>query len=627
MSQTKLLASPRFAPVFWTQFFGALNDNVLKNALVILIEFRAADVFGLSPAQMVSLSGGIFILPFFLFSATAGQLADAMEKAKLMRIVKWTEVAIMALATAGFAFQQIGFLLFCLFMMGMHSTFFGPIKYSILPQTLDDKDLVGGNALVESGTFLAILIGTIVGGQLIAIPAYGGYAASAALIAIAALGLFASYRVPSTPVGAPDLRVRLNPFPPTLEILRDIAGNRTILNSILAASWFWFFGSIVLSLFPAYCREFLGASESGVTLFLAAFSIGIGAGSLLCERLSGHRVEIGLVPFGSLGMSAFAFDLWLREAPPHRALPYSAINLIAEPSVWRILIDVLGLSIFSGLFIVPLYALLQERTPLARRSRVIAANNVVNALFMVVAAGMTAGLLALRLTVPQLFGVAAALNLAVAVYVYSVVPEFFLRFCAYILANFVYSLETRDGGRVPARGPCVLVCNHVSFVDWLVIYAGVRRPVRFVMHKNFVARGVVGFLMRQARTIPIAGAKEDPAMLERAFARVREELLAGEIVCIFPEGSITRDGELGAFRPGIERIVRETPVPVVPMALGGLWHSFFSRNADARRKRRFPWLLWMPVTLNIGEPVAAENVTAAGLRERVAAQISQKSNA
>jgi 1-acyl-sn-glycerol-3-phosphate acyltransferase len=279
------------------------------------------------------------------------------------------------------------------------------------------------------------------------------------------------------------------------------------------------------------------------------------------------------------------------------------------------------------MFIVPLYSLVQDRTPPGRRSRVIAANNVVNALFMVVAAGTVAILLELKATIPEIFAILAAMNAAVAIYIYALVPEFFLRFIAWIVARLLYSLRATGLEKIPASGPCVLACNHVSFVDWLIVFAAVRRPVRFVMYYKFAKGGLVGLLFRQAKVIPIASAKEDPEVLDRAFAAIERALKRGEVICIFPEGGITRDGELAPFRPGIERIVRDTPVPVIPVALVGLWQSVFSRNPEAKRKRNFPWHLWMPVELRVADPVPAERATAALLRGDVASLMAPPANA
>jgi len=603
MSQLQLLKSRKFWPLFWTQFFGAFNDNFFKNALVILITFKSVQVMGIAPGQMVALSGGIFILPFFLFSATSGQLADKNEKTRIIHIIKLAEIAIMILAAVGFATEQYGFLLAVLFLMGAHSTFFGPIKYSILPQSLEPHELIAGNALIEAGTFLAILLGTIAGGTLILLPS-GIWISSAGLIAVAVLGWALSLMIPKAPPVAPELVVQWNPIPPTLQILRATRSNRTVFLSILGISWFWFFGGAVLSLLPTYCKDVLGGTSGMVTLFLAIFSIGIGVGSLLCERLSHGRVELGLVPLGSIGISVFAADLFLATPVP-------------GGPVTRVVIDLLLLSIFSGFFIVPLYTLMQERSDPSLRSRVIAANNIVNAVFMVGSAVALMGLMAAGLSIPQIFLALALLNLLAAAYIYLLLPDFLVRLVVWACTHLIYRLRVLGASHIPREGPAVLVCNHVSFVDWMIIAAGVGRPVRFIMDHAFAGGWITRLLLKQARVILIASLKENPALLKKSFEQAAAELRAGELVCIFPEGVITRDGELQPFRSGVEKILRETPVPVIPMAIQGMWGSWFSRERG-RAIKKWPRRYWSRVTLSIGNQRPATEATAAGLQSEVA---------
>lgn len=386
---------------------------------------------------------------------------------------------------------------------------------------------------------------------------------------------------------------------------------------MLGISWLWFFGSIFLTSFTGFAKETLGGDQNVVTLLLAVFSIGIGAGSLLCERLSGHKVEIGLVPFGSIGMTLFAADLWLSS----RAMAPSGLAgigvFLADHANWRVIADLFLLAMFSGFYSVPLYALIQSRCDPSHRARVIAANNILNALFMVVASGMAAVLLHSGISLPQLYLVVALLNAAVAAYIYTLVPEFLMRFIVWMLIHSVYRLQKSGLENIPEEGPAVIVCNHVSFVDALVIAAACRRPVRFVMDHRIFALPVMNFVFRTSRTIPIASAKEDPAMMERAFAEVAKALAAGDIVAIFPEGRITDNGEIYPFRPGITRILAATPVPVVPMALRGLWGSFFSRQGGAAMTR--PWRMkpFAKIALAVGAPVPA----AEALPEKLQAQV------
>lgn len=617
--QFGLLKERRFRPFFLTQFLGAFNDNVYKNALVVLLTFQSARYTSMSPGILVNLCAGIFILPFFLFSATAGQIADKFEKSRLIRFTKLLEIGIMVLAGFAFALESLALMLGCLFLMGSQSSLFGPVKYAILPQHLREDELIGGNAVVEAGTFLAILIGTLAGGVLISFD-QGIVWVSVAVLLLALLGYLASRGIPLAPAASPGLRINWNPLTETWRNFQFTRGNRTVFLSILGVSWFWFYGAVFLSQFPAYAKDVLGGNEHAVILLLAVFSVGIGVGSLLCERMSAGRVEIGLVPFGSIGLSLFALDLWWSSpATGLFASPLPLGEVLAQAATWRVLIDLVGIGVFGGFFIVPLYALIQSRSEPAHRSRIIAGNNILNALFMVIAAGMGAGLLAAGFSVPQLFLVTAVLNAVVAIYIYTLVPEFLLRFIVWLLVHTVYRLRTEGIEHIPEQGPAVLVCNHVSFVDALVIMAASRRPVRFVMDHRIFRLPVLSFVFRESRAIPIAPAKEDPALTQRAFDTVADALAAGELVAIFPEGRITDTGELTPFRPGIRRIVERSPVPVVPMALRGLWGSFFSRKDGPAMSRPLRRGLFNRIELIVGSPVGTSKATPETLQAHVAA--------
>ncbi len=430
-SQFALLTERRFVPLFITQFLGALNDNVLKNAMVILIAYQGVHLSSASPGLMVNICAGIFILPFFLFSATSGQLADKYEKSQLIRLVKVMEVGIVVIATVGFTLPSLSWLLTALFLMGLHSTLFGPIKYSILPQHLREDEMIGGNGLIESGTFLAILLGTILGGMLIASGPSGAQWATGVCLIIAIAGYVASRSIPLAAAPDPGMRINWNPLTETWRNLIALKQNRAVLLSILGISWFWFYGAIFLSQFPAYAKDSLGGSEGVVTLLLAIFSIGIGIGSLLCEKLSRHKIEPGLVPLGSIGLTVFAIDLWLCS-PSTGAMGMSVSELLSRAGSLRIVFDLVMIGVFGGFYCVPLYALMQTRSEASHRSRIIASNNIMNAAFMVVAALLAIALLSWGTTVPQIFLITAVINAGVAIYIYSVVPEFINRFVSWI---------------------------------------------------------------------------------------------------------------------------------------------------------------------------------------------------
>jgi 1-acyl-sn-glycerol-3-phosphate acyltransferase len=618
MGALDLLRLRRFGPFFWTQFLGALNDNVFRNALVILFAFRAV-AGAVAPDTLVNLSTALFIAPFFLFSAAAGQLADKIDKSRLIRLVKVIEIVLMGVGAVALRRDSVPLLLVLLFLMGVHSTLFGPVKYSILPQHLRAEELVGGNALVQTGTFAAILLGTIVGGILAGIPDAGRGWVGVVILAVAIAGWLASRGIPAAPPSDPDLRVGVNPVRETLRTMAFARENRTVFLSILGISWFWFYGALLLAQLPGLTRDALGGSESVVTLLLTVFSIGVAIGCLLCERMSEGAVELGLVPLGSLGLTLFALDLYFatHTGAPQGA-PLGAAAFLRAPHAWRVLADVGLIGASGGFFIVPLQALVQQRSRPDRCSQVIAAGNILSALFMVLAALIAIGLRHAGFTIPQLVLLVGVLNAGAAIYIYWLIPEFLMALIVWLLVHTVYRLRRRGIENVPESGPLVLVSNHVTFVDALVIVAALRRPVRFVMEQRYFRVPIVHFVCRTAGAIPIASRRTAPSLVEHAFDAVAEALAAGDIVCIFPEGRLTTDGNVAAFRPGIERIIARTPVPVLPVALVGLWGSFFSRK-DGKPMRRPFRRFWSRIEVVCGAPVPPADVTAAMLRERVLA--------
>ena len=612
-SQFSLLRTRRFLPFFVTQSLGAFNDNLFKQSLILAILYKLA-LTG-DRGIWVNLCALLFILPFFLFSALAGQFGEKFAKDALIRVIKLGEIVIMAVGAVGFVFDHLSLMLLTLFAMGTHSALFGPVKYSILPQALREEELVGGNGLVEMGTFLAILAGTIGAGVMMSSAHYAPIVSSA-IVLVAVLGYLASRSIPRAAAATPQLRLNWNIFSQSWATLRlGLGQTPAVSRSIVGNSWFWFVGAIYLTQIPAYAKEWLYGDETVVTLILTVFSVGIAAGSMLCERLSGRKVEIGLVPFGSFGLTLFGLLLWWHSGNlPQNVQANDWLAILGYHQAWWVLVDILGLGVFGGFYIVPLYALIQSRTAENERARVIAANNILNALFMVVSAIVSILLLSVaKLSIPELFLVVSVMNIAVNAYIFKIVPEFSMRFMIWLLSHSMYRVEHRNLELIPDEGAALLVCNHVSFVDALLIVGAVRRPIRFVMYYKIYRLPVLNFIFRTAGAIPIAGRSEDLEIYERAFRKIAEYLKEGELVCIFPEGKLTTDGEINEFKGGMTRVLEETPVPVIPLALQGLWGSFFSRDPSKGLFRR----LWSRVTLVAGTPVGAEVAVPEQLREQV----------
>lgn len=621
-NQFALLGQRRFAPFFWVQFLGAGNDNVFKFAFTVMVTYQL-QVSWLPPAQAGLVIGAVFILPYLLFSATSGQLADKHPKEVLIRFVKTLEIAIMVVAAWGFAQTHVPLLLACVFLMGLHSTLFGPVKFAYLPQHLNERELTGGNGLVEMGTFVAILLGNVAGGLLIALPQVGPQYVAASCLLLAVLGRVMAQAIPASPPTDPGLVINWNPFTETWRNLKLAHGNVVVFRSLLGISWMWFFGAVFLSQFPVFAREVLHGNERVASLLLVVFSVGVGTGALLCEVLSRRHVEIGLVPLGAIGMTLFSVDLYFasRALPPAEALALG--EFLAQPAHWRVLADLFMLSLFAGIFSVPMYALIQLRSQPTHRARIIAANNILNALFMIVSSLMVGALLAAGLSVPEVFLVVGLLNAVVALYIFLLVPEYLLRFVAWVLTHGVYRFKVRGDEHIPTQGAALLVCNHVSYVDAVLLMAASPRPIRFIMDSRIFATPVLGALFRLGKAIPIAPQKDDPAAYERAFAEARRVLDEGDLLAIFPEGGLTRDGQLGEFKGGLMKILQTHPVPVVPMALGQLWGSFFSRAGGGTALRRpFRRGLFSRVSLDVAAPVPAAEVSPAALRERVAALLA-----
>lgn len=607
-SQFALLRQRRFLPYFTVQALGAFNDNVYRQSIIALLFY-----LGVSTAERTlytNLAPALFILPYFLFSAIAGQIAEKVEKQKLIVVTTTMEIVIMSVAAAGFLMENMAVLLVALFLTGTQSTLFGPVKYSILPSVLRPEELTGGNGLVEMGTSISILVGMIYGGLVFQLAgSYGPEAAALSVVTLAVVGNLVARLIPKVDAGAPELKVNWNPIPESRSIMRLAKRQLAVRNAILGVSWFWFVGTVLTAQLPTYAELHLGgvANDTALYIFaLALFSIGLGAGSLLCEKLSGRSVEIGLVPVGAIGITAFLLDLYFARpgAPPTTGLTIA--QFLGDWAGWRIVIDLTGIGMCTGFFVVPLFALIQSRSPKSELSRVIAGLNIQNSMFIVSAAvlgvllqmdGFTVGGVRVPLpglSIPQVFLSLAIANGLVALWIFTIVPEFLMRFASMLLVRVLYRLRPRDiESSVPPDGAALIVCNHVSYMDALLLSAAIPRPVRFVMYYRIFNVPGLRWIFRHAKAIPIAGAKEDPELMQRAFDAIDAALAEGELVGIFPEGRLTRDGEIAAFRSGVERILeraaaRGQRVPVVPMALRGMWSSMWSHRDTRMGRMRVP---------------------------------------
>ncbi|MBP9906563.1 MAG: MFS transporter [Rhodoferax sp.] len=622
-NQFALLAQRRFAPFFWTQFAGAANDNLFKFAFTVMVTYQLSVVW-LPPTLAGLVIGALFILPFLLFSATSGQLTDKYDKTLMIRFVKNLEIAVMLLAAWGFMHASVPVLLACTFLMGLHSTLFGPVKFAYLPQVLSEREITGGNGMVEMGTFVAILLGQVAGGLLVSMPEVGARNVALGCVVVALLGRLVAQAIPAAPATDPGLRINWNPVSETWRNLALAHQQLAVFRSLLGISWMWFFGAVFLSQFPSLAKEVLHGNEQVASFLLVLFSVGIGVGSLLCEVLSKRHVEIGLVPLGAIGMSLFSIDLYfaLRSLPDAPSM--GVMLFVSQAQHWRVMLDLVLLSLFTGLYSVPMYALIQIRSQATHRARIIAANNILNALFMIASALLAGVLLKSGFSIPQIFLLTGIANAVVAFYIFLVVPEYLLRFVAWVLSRLVYRFRIQGDAYLPTTGAAVLVCNHVSFVDAVLLMAASPRPICFIMDHRIFQVPVLGWLFRLAKAIPIAPRGEDPRTYETAFDAAAAVLKDGELLCIFPEGGLTRDGTLQEFKGGIMKILERTQamgldVPVIPMALTHLWGSFFSRiEQGGAMVRPFRRGVFSRVGLEVGAPVIGSAVTPQLLRTRVA---------
>lgn len=606
MSGISLITSDRrFWPLFWTQFSGALNDNVFKNALVILVTYKLINLSGLDPKLLLAAAGGVFIFPFFIFSATAGQLADKYEKSSLIRITKWTELLFMVAASIGFYVDNVYFLFSVLFLMGTQSAFFGPLKYGIIPSLVKDEELIQGNAFVSTGTFIAILLGTIVGGKLATFENFALFL-SVGVCSLSLVGIVASRFIEKVPVVYPDIKVDYTLFKPTWDILKLTMKNGTVFKTVLGISWFWFLGAAILTVLPVFASDVMNGKPDVAILFTALFTIGMGLGSFLVSKISDKRVEIGIVPTAGVVMGLFIMDLYfvstVYDLPVN---PVSIGEFIVRPWAWRVVVDLIFIATFGGLYMVPQMTFIQEITDKGELARTIAGNNIWNALFMVTSS-LIIGAMMKGLGIAKACLYLGLIQLVVSYIVYWFYSEHAARFWMGIISKAFYRVTIKGKENLP-EGPFILASNHISFVDWVILMGALKDPIRFVIDYNYYYMPMGPFWFRQAKLVPIATKKEDPEVLKKAFDKIGEHLDEGAILGIFPEGWISRDGKMRKFQPGIHKILKNNPVPVVIIGLDGLWGSIFSYHGG---KVIFKWpniFKRREVTVTINPPIKAED--------------------
>ncbi|MBT5094533.1 MAG: MFS transporter [Halobacteriovoraceae bacterium] len=626
MDLSYITADRRFWPLFWTQFLGALNDNVFKNALVMLITYKlSTTLFGLPSGLLVPMAGGIFILPFFIFSATAGQLADRYQKAKLIKITKVTELLVMITATIGIYSDSYQLLFLVLFMMGTQSAFFGPLKYGIIPSLIEEDELITANAFVTTGTFIAILVGTIFGGFVFESDAL----VSMAVLGFSGLGIVISLFIKDVPVIYPETKVDYTFFKPTWDILKLTMQDKAIFRTIMGVSWFWFLGASILSTLPTFVKEVLHGNSTVGVLFLALFTIGMGLGSVITEKISTKKVEMGMVPIAGLGMTVFLIDFcWTGShwsATPEGQQLFTLSQFLAADPYYacRAILDLFAIATFGGGYIVPQMTYVQEISDKGVVARTIAGNNIWNALFMVSSAVFIMILGAAGLSIPMIFLALGIINFAVSGQLYRIYSKRSLRLWMWLISNVFYSFEVEGQEHIPEKGPYIIVSNHVTFIDWIFIMGCTPHPVHFVIDYNYyylLGQKLSPLWWRQGGLIPIATRRESPEVLEKAFKNISKALEEEKVLGIFPEGWMTRDQRMRRWQPGVNKILADRPVTILPVALDGLWGSIFSYSGG-RVILKMPSLR-RKVKLTFLAPVSAEDYDGEQVREVVKAQVS-----
>lgn len=598
------LKTSKFIPLFVTQAAGAFNDNLFKSALMVSISFSIISIQGVSKETLLQIANALFILPFLFASAISGQIADKFEKSMLILSLKVFEVGLSVVGAIAIATQNPHICLFVLFGLGLQATLFGPLKYSIIPQHVEPSELITANSYIEAGTFISILAGSIIGGVLHA-NAYFPYL----LIIASLIGLYSAFKIPFAQAGDPELKINFNIFTATTAVVKSATKQLAVYRGLLAISWFWFLGASLLSVFPLITSDYLKADERIFTIFLSLFSVGVAIGSLVCEKLAQNRVEIGLVPVGALGMAIFGF--LFASSLSHSVIvntkELSFIELILNKNYQFIYCSLFGMSFFGGLFIVPLYTLIQQRVEKKIASQTIAANNVLNGLFMVLSSLFAFLCHKVGLSLIEYLYAVFIIHSLICLYIFYTVPEFFFRFLAWALVNTFYRVKVKGSNNIPENNGALLICNHVSFLDALLLFGACHRPAKFIMYYKIYNIPFLKPIFKAVGAVPIASKTEDPLVLENAYSEIKKSLSSGEILVIFPEGGITHDGKLQEFKPGMLKILQTHNVPVIPCALTGLWGSMYSRKEKSILRFVPKSIFSRSINLEIGQPLHFKN--------------------
>jgi hypothetical protein len=612
--QFPLLFQRRLAPLWICQLANSLNNQFLRAATLWILSDRAYAVLGMPSVRSETV--GLFAIPAILVAAIGGQLADKLDRSRVVIIAQTMGLLASVGAIYGLLTQRDFLVLAGVAVAGVQATLFAPAQGALLRQHLGDTELTPGNGLMTAGRQMAMLLSMLLLMSTLDGGAGVDHILLPALAASSVAGWLAAFAIPASPAPRPDLEIRWNPLGALRVTLQSALGDRNVYLVILGVSWFWFTQLVFLVNLPAYATEVIGASALALVALVMTPILALAAGALLCQPASGRRVELGLVPLGALGMALAGVDFYFNspEAAPTSARSLS--ELLSSATYLRCLFDLTIFGLAAGLYVVPLYALIQQIAPRERLGRILGGMMLYNLLFVSLALGGAQWLRSEGLSVHAVILVAVLLQFAVSIYIFLLLPEFLLRLLMWFLVHTFYRVNASGLERVPAEGPVILVCNHVSYLDALVIGAKIRRPVRFVMHRYIFQIPVLRTVFRLAKAIPIVSAKKDPEGLRFAMDQVSAELSAGRVVAIFPEGRLTLDGEIGVFRSGIERMVDRNPVPVIPMALQGLWGSFFS-CAGGEPMTHWPKPQSRRIGLRVGDPVPPEEVTAEMLRDRV----------